>query len=186
MSDQTNRENLDGEYGTYSLDDEDQLQPEDTLIGDEDPLDRGYQTPDRLHGSTAFGVTAEEQAREETIDQRIMQEIPDPHSAYGAPDNESGLDEDPRAGGDDPDSIPADRDWLGESSEPVGRLVAPDEGMGEDTEKDMVARGTGNTDRSPEGSAMHFVDEETDESDDSEDQPETGTRDSGPGGWPTN
>src|SRR5690606_41857497 len=91
-----------------------------------------------------------------------------------------------RAGAAGPPPRPAFRAWLGESSEPVGRRVAPDEGMAEDTEKDMVARGTGNTDRSPEGSAMHFVDEETDESDDSEDQPETGTRDSGPGGWPTN
>lgn len=160
MSDQPNRENLDGEYGTYSLDDEDQLQPEDTLVGDRDPLDVGYQTPDRLHGSIAFGTTVEEQRSEETIDQRIMQEVPDPHSAYGAPDNESGLDEDPRVGGDDPDSIEAERDWYGESSEPVSRLVAPDEGMGEDTEKDMVARSTDNPDSSPEGSAMYYVTDE--------------------------
>ncbi|MCK0111459.1 DUF5709 domain-containing protein [Ornithinimicrobium sp. F0845] len=162
MSDQPNRENLDGEYGTYSLDDEDQLQPEDTLVGDRDPLDVGYQTPDRLHGSLAFGTTAEEQQSEETIDQRIMQEVPDPHSAYGAPDNESGLDADPRVGGDDPDSIDAERDWYGESSERADRLVAPDEGQGQDTEKDMVARSTGNPDGSPEGSAMHYVSDDED------------------------
>ena len=40
------------------------------------------------------GVTAEEQSRDETIDQRIEQELPDPGTAYGAPDNESGLDGD--------------------------------------------------------------------------------------------
>lgn len=159
MSDQTSRENVDGEYGTYSLDDEDQLQPEDTLDGTGDPLDAGYQTADRLQGVTAWGTTAEEQRTEETIEQRIGQEVPDPDSAYGAPDNESGLDVDPRIGGDDPDSIPADQDWVGESSEHVGRLVAPDEGMGPDTEKDLVARGTGNADDSPEGSAMHYVDD---------------------------
>lgn len=165
MSDQPSRENLDGEYGTYSLDDEDQLQPEDTLVGDRDPLDVGYQTPDRLHGSIAWGTTAEEQATDETIEQRITQEVPDPHSAYGAPDNESGLDVDPRVGGDDPDSIPADRDWYGDSEERVTRLVAPDEGQGEDTEKDMVARSTGNPDSSPEGSAMHYVSDDEDTED---------------------
>lgn len=159
MSDQTSRENLDGEYGTHSLDDEDQLQPEDTLDGTGDPLDAGYQTADRLQGVTAWGTTAEEERTDETIEQRIRQEVPDPDSAYGAPDNESGLDQDPRVGGDDPDSIPADQDWVGESAEHVGRLVAPDEGIRPDTEKDMVARGTGNVDDSPEGSAMHYVDD---------------------------
>lgn len=160
MSDPSGRENLDGEYGTYSLDDEDQLQPEDTLDGTRDPLDVGYQTADRLQGTTAWGTTAEEQRTDETIEQRIRQEEPDPHSAYGAPDNESGLDVDPRLGGDDPDSIPADRDWVGDSSEPVTRLVAPDEGQGADTERDSVARSTGVPDSSPEGSAMHYVDED--------------------------
>ncbi|USQ78862.1 DUF5709 domain-containing protein [Ornithinimicrobium faecis] len=162
MSDQTSRENLDGEYGTYSLDDEDQLQPEDTLDGSGDPLDQGYQTADRLQGTTAWGTTAEEQRTDETINQRIGQEVPDPHSAYGAPDNESGLDRDPRdrVGGDDPDSIPADQDWVGDSAEGVGRLVAPDEGNGPDLEKDMVASNTANADDSPEGAAMHYVDED--------------------------
>lgn len=163
MSDQPNREDLDGEFGTYSLDDEDQLQPEDTLDGDRDPLDEGYQTPDRLQGVTAWGTTPEEQSTEETIEQRIRQEVPDPNSAYGAPDNESGLDEDPRVGGDDPDSIEAERDWYGESSEPVPGLVAPDAGEGPDTEKDEVAFSTNNPDNSPEGSAMHYVADEDDE-----------------------
>ena len=160
MSDQTSRENLDGEFGTYSLDDEDQLQPEDTLDGTQDPLDVGYQTADRLQGTTAWGTTAEEQATDETIEQRIKQELPDPHSAYGAPDNESGLDGDPRVGGDDPDSIPAEDDWVGDSGARVGRMVAPDEGGGEDLEKDMVASSTGNPDDSPEGAAMHYVEDD--------------------------
>lgn len=162
MSDQTNRENLDGEYGTYSLDDEDQLQPEDTLVGDRDPLDVGYQTADRLQGTTAWGTTAEEERTDETIEQRIKQEVPDPDSAYGAPDNESGMDVDPRIGGDDPDSIPARADWYGESAQRATRLVAPDEGQGEDTEKDMIARTTGNPDSSPEGSAMYYVTDDED------------------------
>ena len=37
--------------------------------------------------------------------------MPDPDTAYGAPDNESGLDdvEGDMVGGDDPDAIPAER-----------------------------------------------------------------------------
>lgn len=161
MSDQPDRENLDGEFGTHSLDDEDQLQPEDTLIGSEDPLDRGYETADRLQGTTAWGTTPLEERTEETINQRIGQEVPDPQSAYGAPDNEGGLDPEPRLGGDDPDSIPAEQDWVGDSAEPVDRLVAPDEGLAEDSEKDLVAEEVDDPSRpSPEGSAMHYTDED--------------------------
>lgn len=53
---------------------------------------------------------------EETIDQRIYQEEPEAGTAYGAPESgreareEAGETE--RLGGDDPDSIPADRDVL--------------------------------------------------------------------------
>lgn len=55
----------------------------------------------------------------ETIEQRIAQEEPDPHSAYGAPADEGGLDRanrPDRLGGDDPDSIPAQDDVLGDAS----------------------------------------------------------------------
>jgi hypothetical protein len=85
-----------------------QLQAEDTLEGGdlEDVLDRGYSPNDRPQGVTAHGTTAYEESIDETIDERILQEEPDPNSAYGAPDNESGLD-DERVGGDDPDSIDA-------------------------------------------------------------------------------
>ena len=50
----------------------------------------------------------------ESLEQRIMQEEPDPDFAYGAPTTESGLDDrDDRLGGDDPDAIPAESDVLG-------------------------------------------------------------------------
>ena len=159
MSDQPGRETIGDDLGTYSVDDEDQLQPEDTLDGSVDPLDRGYRVPDRLHGSLAFGTTAEEQRQEETIEQRIRQEVPDPDNAYGAPDNESGLDEpDDMVGGDDPGAIPAEDDYLGGEGARVGRLVAPDEGTGEDTEAEAVAQEAMATSwDSPEESAMHYV-----------------------------
>lgn len=168
MSDE--HEDLNTDTGSYSLDDDNQLQPEDTLVdGDlEDVLDRGYSPPDRPVGSVAWGTTAWEQSQEETIDQRILQEVPDPDSAYGAPDNESGLDEGPdgeqpdRVGGDDPDGIPAEDDFVGDSGRRSGRLVAPDEGLGEDTEKDEVAEDVGidGAGASAEEAAMHIVSED--------------------------
>ena len=53
---------------------------------------------------------------QETIEQRIAQEEPDPNSAYGAPVDESGMDAErrDRVGGDDPDAIPAPEDVLGD------------------------------------------------------------------------
>ena len=148
---------------------DDQLQPDDTLDdkydepGHEDMLDGGYNPPDRPRGSMAWGVTAWEESQEETIEQRIKQEIPDPDSAYGAPDNESGLDDDAdMLGGDDPDAIPADDDFVGDGGRQVGRLVAPDEGFGEDDEKDEVAEDVGFDGgvASPEESAMHIATDE--------------------------
>lgn len=164
MSEQ--QENMTDDLGDVSLDDEDQLQPEDTLDGDDvdDVLDRGYSPPERLHGSLAHGVTAEEQARDETIEERIRQEVPDPASAYGAPDDESGMDaERDRVGGDDPDSIDAEDDWLGDGEvgdARAGRLVAPDEGLGEDDEKDLVGEDVGidGAAASAEEAAVHVID----------------------------
>nr|WP_083450593.1 DUF5709 domain-containing protein [Luteipulveratus mongoliensis] len=141
--------------------DEDQLQSEDTLVyrGVEDALDEGYAAADRP--SPSYGNTAAEQAQGETIEQRIGQEESDPSSAYGAPDNESGLDE-PRIGGDDPDSIDADSDFLGDpevGDQRAGRLVASDEGAHEDTEKDLIASDAGidGAGASAEEAAVHVV-----------------------------
>jgi hypothetical protein len=136
------RESMGDDLGVYSVDDEDQLSAEDTLDGDGDPLDRGYTAADRLQGSTAHGVTAWEQSNDETIDQRLRQETPDPYSAY-----------------------PSEPDWTDDEDEGrvgstrVGRIVAPDEGVGEDREAAMVAReGRATSWDSPEESAMHYVD----------------------------
>lgn len=152
-----------GRYNDDPSDYEDQLQPEDTLIQDgvEDVLDRGYSPPDSARGSYAHGVTPAEESTEETIEDRIKQEMPDPNSAYGAPDNESGLDEDP-LGGDDPDAIDADEDWLGDAEigdRRAGRLVAPDAGLGEDIDKDEVAEDVGidGAGASAEEAAMHII-----------------------------
>ena len=168
MSDQPGTENLDDDLGSYSVDAEDQLQPEDTLEGGGDPLDEGYSPPDAQDRRTEWGTTAYEQSQVETIEQRIMQEEPDPNSAYGAPDDEGGLDRENRGedrlGGDDEDSIPVSEDFLGEDDsvdQPVGRLVAPDEGAHEDRDAEMDAEEYPDTGgESAEEAAMRIVEGE--------------------------
>ncbi len=142
--------------------DGDQLQPEDTLIQEDvdDVLDRGYSPPD-VDRSRRHGQTVEEQHAGETIDERIAQEEVDPASAYGAPHNESGLDDD-RVGGDDPDAIDAEDDWLGDGEVGdvrAGRLVASDRGTGEDEEKDLVGEDVGvdGAAASAEEAAVHVI-----------------------------
>ena len=159
------REIMGDEYGVWSVDDEDQLQPEDTLDGEGDVMDRGFVAADRLHGSLSHGVTGDEMSREETIEQRIRQEVPDPYSAYGAPEDESGMDaKDDMVGGDDPDAIRAELDYYGGESTRVGRIIAPDQGLAPDTESRMVAyEGRATSWDSPEESAMHYVDDDSDD-----------------------
>jgi hypothetical protein len=172
MSDQP--ENISDDLGDYSIDDEDQLQPIDTLDqGVDDYLDTGFSPPDRPRGSLAHGVTAEEQHRDEPIDERIRQEVPEEGTAYGAPDNESGLDDDGLLGGDDPDAIAVEDDWLGDGEvgdARAGRLVAPDEGTGYDEEKDLVGEDVGidGAAASAEEAAVHVIEEPYDEDSDSE------------------
>ncbi len=165
-------ENIDTDLTSYSVDDEDQLQPEDTLTGtgresDPDALDTSYSPPDSPRASYAHGTTAEEQAEGETIDERIKQEVPDPSSAAGAPENESGLDE-PDPGEGDPDAVPDDAEQLddGEVGDArAGRLVADDEGAHDDTEAETWGRDVGidGGAASAEEAAVHVVDGEEDE-----------------------
>jgi len=168
MSDQPGRESIEDDIASYSVDDEGQLQPYDTLEQDDvaDELDRGYSPPERPRGVESFGTTAEEQHQGESLEQRIAQEVPDPNTAYGAPDNESGLDDEDedRVGGDDPDSIAAEDDFIGDAEvgdERAGRLVAPDEGAHEDVDHEMVGRdvGVNGAAASAEEAAMHIIEE---------------------------
>jgi hypothetical protein len=159
----THHENTGPEsLGSYSLDDEDQLQPEDTLDdrGLDDLLDEGYSPPERPRGVDAFGTTLAEQQRRESIDQRLAHEVPDPANAF----------EDPLAGpdmvgGDDPDAIAAEDDFLGDGEvggRRSGRLMAPDQGAREDAESDMVADDVGidGGGSSAEEAAVHVIEDE--------------------------
>ena len=161
MSEQ--QENLTDGLGDYSIDDEDQLQPIDTLVHDQgdDVLDAGFSPPDTDRASRMHGVTLEEQGRDETIDQRIQQELPDPNTAYGAPD-ESGMAGADRLGGDDPDSIAAEDDWLGDAEvgdARAGRLVAPDPGTGDDVDAELLGEEVGidGGAASAEEAAVHVI-----------------------------
>jgi hypothetical protein len=138
MSD-NNRE----DYGSYSVDDEDQLQPADTLNdrGVDDLLDEGISPPEKWSAGEGFGTTADEALEGETLDQRIAQEEPEP-DPY-AEDGEN-------VGGPEVGQVRS------------GRLVAPDEGAHSDDEKDLVAEDVGfdGAAASAEEAAVHVVDED--------------------------
>jgi len=105
--------------GEYSADDDDQLQPEDTLIdrGIDDVLDEGYSPPERPYGRGAYGPS-------ETLDQQLAEEEPDPLSRIGNP-----LDTDEQQRSDEAEretEFPQRRE-VGRLR--AGRLVAPDRVM---------------------------------------------------------
>jgi hypothetical protein len=78
----TNDANESETYGDYSVDDEDQLQPEDTLEDTGDPLDEGITTPDDYSAGQRFGNTPAEEERGETFAQRLRQEEPEAGDPY--------------------------------------------------------------------------------------------------------
>lgn len=135
-------------YGDYSVDDEDQLQPEDTLDDPdvEDTLDRGYSPPERYSAAQGFGNTPEEEARGETLEQRLAQEEPEP-DPYLAAEQRA---EDMAADEDDDHEVGDQR---------AGRIVAPDEGAHEDTEAGMVGTDVGidGAAASAEEAAVHVI-----------------------------
>jgi hypothetical protein len=127
---------------------EDQLTSEDTLDDPEgqveDELDRGYSPPEKWSAGQGFGNTPYEEASGESLDQRLAQEDPesDPYDATSTEDDAE-LD----------DGEVGDRR--------AGRLVDSDEGLGEDTEKDLVGDDVGidGAAASAEEAAVHIVDE---------------------------
>jgi len=118
----------------------------DQVLGDDEVdevLDSAWSPPERPRELDAFGTTVDEQRRGETLDQRLAQEEPDPAMAVDPPD----------AGED------VDDGEVGDAR--AGRLVDPDQGLGEDTEKDLVAGDVGidGGAASAEEAAMHVVDD---------------------------
>ena len=139
---------------SYELDDADVeddgvLDASDTLEGNpgDDPLDTGYEPPDKWSAGERFGNTLAEEREGESLDQLLAEEEPEP-DPYAARDEDD--DEDAPLGVDEPDRR-------------SGRLVAEDEGAHSDTEADLVARDVGidGGAASAEEAAVH-TEEETD------------------------
>jgi hypothetical protein len=139
---------------------DDQFDPDqpldlDQVLGDDevdDALDTSWSPPERPLAVDEYGTTAAEQEEGETLDQRLAREVPDPNLAADlAPDAE------------DEDGVPVD-DPLGDGEvgdRRAGRLVAPDQGLAEDREKDLVATDVG-IDAGAAGAeeaAMHVVED---------------------------
>lgn len=131
-------------YGEFEVDDEDQLQPEDTLVdrGLDDALDEGYSPPEKWSGAERFGNTVAEQHEGETLEQRMAQEEPEPDPYLAA------AQEDEHVGGE-----------VGDAR--AGRLVAEDRGLAEDTEAELLAEDVGidGAGASAEEAAVHVMEE---------------------------
>ncbi|HWD02918.1 MAG TPA: DUF5709 domain-containing protein [Amycolatopsis sp.] len=122
------------------------LDPEDSLE-DGDPYDEGYSPPERPLESEDFGMTPEEEREGESLAARLARELPDVE-----PDDGDDL-------GDTEDTDGELRDnELGDLR--AGRLVATDEGFGEDTDAELHATDVGvdGGAASAEEAAVHLVD----------------------------
>jgi hypothetical protein len=165
MSDQPGTESFEDDLGSVSLDDGvDAGSGQDELLDSSEGDNEPSSPPDLQPRATEWGTTASEQGQEESIEQRIRQEVPDPASAYGAPDNEGGLDAEPRVGGADPDSIAAEDDFLGDEgvgSASPGQLTDPDDGDRPDVVSELVGEESAASGslQSPEEAAMHVVED---------------------------
>ena len=132
-------------------DDDNQLQPEDTLIdrGLDDALDEGFSPPERPYPA---GVSD----RDASLDELLSQEEPDPETRINVL-----LDEEDQRRADDAERAAEfpEREEVGGAR--AGRLVAPDRGFGEDTEAELVGEDVGISGgaASAEEAAMHIIDQ---------------------------
>jgi hypothetical protein len=139
--------------GEYSLEDDDQLQPEDTLIdrGVDDVLDEGFSPPERLYGRGSFGTSRQ------SLDQLLAEEEQDPASRINIPLDK---DEQQRSDAAERETEFPQRGEVGRAR--AGRLVAPDQGFGEDADAELVAEDVGISGgaASAEEAAVHIIDDE--------------------------
>jgi Family of unknown function (DUF5709) len=138
--------------GEYSVENENQLQPDDTLIdrGMDDVLDEGYSPPERPYGRGAFGPS-------ETMDQLLAEEEPDPAARTDVLLDQA---EQQRSDEAERDAEFPRRHEVGRAR--AGRLVAPDQGFGEDAEAELFAEDVGISGggASAEEAAVHIIDDE--------------------------
>jgi hypothetical protein len=134
-----------------TVDHENQLQPEDTLIdrGIGDILDEGYSPPERPYGRGAFRPS-------ESMEQLLAEEEQDPASRIDVL-----LDKDERERSDEAERETEFPQQAEVGRLRAGRLVAPDMGFGEDTESELVAEDVGVSGgaASAEEAAVHIIEE---------------------------
>lgn len=137
--------------GEYSIDDDNQLQPEDTLVdrGVDDILDEGISPPERPYARTNL-----DHPGPETLDELLAEEEPDPVARLN-----NVLDELNDDGSEQESEFPED-DEVGSARS--GRLVASNEGFGEDDDSELFASDVGidGGAASAEEAAMHVIDDE--------------------------
>jgi hypothetical protein len=118
----------------------DQLQEEDSLVdrGIEDVLDEGYSPPEKWSAAERFGNTPFEEATGESLEQRLAQEEPETT---------------------DDDGEYLDDGEVGTAR--AGRLVDPNEGIGEDEDAELFGSDVGidGAGASAEEAAVHIVDD---------------------------
>jgi len=137
---------MDGVADWDVVEDDGVLDASDTLDDDRvaDPLDTGVAAADRWAGADRFGTTPAEARAGESLEQLLAEEEPDVDPYAEAADDEDEL---------------IRRGYEREAR--AGRLVADDEGFGEDEVADAVAwdAGVDGGGASAEEAAMHLVDD---------------------------
>ncbi len=139
-------------YGDMSVDDEDQLQPGDTLDDGDlvDVLDRGYSPPDRPPKGYDDYPTEAERRQGESLDEKLAEEEPD-IDPYAEEDEQVSPGEDENA--------LDEQLGLDEVDARSGRLVQPDAGQDVDVDSQEVALDVGidGAGASAEEAAMHIT-----------------------------
>jgi len=132
----------------------------DQAFGDDDVdetvYDTGYSPPEKPLGMTRFGTTNDEESEGESLDRRLAQEEPDPNLASDleASPSDENVDSVDNTRIEDEDLRYSE---VGEDR--AGRLVNPDEGLGEDEEKDLIGSDVGIDEgaASAEEAAVHII-----------------------------
>ena len=152
-------------YHGYSVDDENQPQGEGDSLADDrglaEPLDEGYSPPEKWSAAQGYGNTPLEEAQGESLDQRVEQEVPEP-DPYDVADEEAARgDLAPLVAEDSSDGESVQAEVDAAQGERAGRLVAEDEGVRTDVEKDLVATDVGidGAAAGAEEAAVHVVDD---------------------------
>jgi hypothetical protein len=148
-------------YHGYSVDDETQPQSTgDSLVDDDrglvEPMDEGWNPPEKWSAAQGYGNTPLEEAMGESLEQRVRQEVPE-DDPYERADAEAARGDLAPLVSEDPQGSDAE---VGD--ERSGRLIAPDEGARTDTEADLVATDVGidGAAASAEEAAVHVVPED--------------------------